>query len=63
MQALAPDGEMAAVFAAEDRVAAAVDRGAETVLSIAAVNGPDNVVVSGEPRRWTGGRRARRAKG
>ena len=47
MQALPQGGEMAAVFAAEERVAAAIaDYGAE--VSIAAVNGPANVVISGK---------------
>ncbi len=47
MQALPPGGAMAAVFAAEDRVAAAIAPHARSI-SIAAVNGPDNVVISGE---------------
>ncbi|MET0621646.1 MAG: amino acid adenylation domain-containing protein [Pyrinomonadaceae bacterium] len=47
MQSLPPTGEMAAVFADEARVAAAVEpyRGR---VSIAAVNGPSNTVISGE---------------
>ena len=47
MQSLPPSGEMAAVFADEARVAAALepDRGQ---VSIAAVNGPAHTVVSGE---------------
>ena len=47
MQSLPPSGEMAAVFADENRVAAAVEsyRGR---VSIAAVNGPAHTVVSGE---------------
>ena len=47
MQSLPPTGEMAAVFADEGRVAAAIEpyRGR---VSIAAVNGPAHTVVSGE---------------
>ncbi|MET0507014.1 MAG: type I polyketide synthase, partial [Burkholderiaceae bacterium] len=46
MGALPPGGAMAAVFAGEDVIAAAIGPLADR-LSIAAVNGPDNVVVSG----------------
>jgi len=46
IQALPKNGEMAAVFAGEERVAAAVGGYKETV-SIAAVNGPENTVISG----------------
>jgi len=46
MQALPRDGKMVAVFADEQRVAAAVEPYASQV-SIAAVNAPDQVVVSG----------------
>jgi len=48
MQALPRDGRMAAVFAGPERVAAALAPYARQV-SIAAVNGPDHIVVSG---RW-----------
>ncbi|MBI5563328.1 MAG: SDR family NAD(P)-dependent oxidoreductase [Chloroflexi bacterium] len=47
MQALPPGGEMAAVFAAETTVAEAIAPFADRV-SLAAINGPDNVVISGE---------------
>ena len=46
MQALPDNGMMAAVFASEQRVAAAVAP-YEHAVSIAAVNGPENSVVSG----------------
>lgn len=46
MQQLAPGGAMAAVFAAEDVVRKAV-AGHAGQLSIAAINGPANVVISG----------------
>ena len=46
MQSLPSGGAMAAVLASEPRVRAAVERDAER-LSIAAVNAPENVVVSG----------------
>ncbi len=47
MQSLPPDGEMAAVFASAATVAEAVAPFADRV-SIAALNGPDNVTISGE---------------
>ena len=47
MQALPPGGSMAAVFASRDEVAHAI-AGAPGRLSIAAINAPDSVVVSGE---------------
>jgi acyl transferase domain-containing protein/SAM-dependent methyltransferase/acyl carrier protein len=47
MQALPPGGAMAAVFAPAEEVARAVAPLADR-LAIAAVNAPDNVVVSGE---------------
>ncbi len=46
IQALPGGGEMAAVFAGEKRVAAAIAGYKETV-SIAAINGPENTVISG----------------
>lgn len=46
MQALPQGGEMAAVFATETPVAAAIASYADRV-SIAAVNGPENIVISG----------------
>src|SRR5690606_30346622 len=46
MQALPAGGEMAAIFANEAQVAAAVAPYAAQV-SIAALNGPENVVISG----------------
>lgn len=46
MQALPSGGAMAAVFAGEARVGAAIERQAG-VIAIAAINGPDNVVISG----------------
>jgi acyl transferase domain-containing protein/SAM-dependent methyltransferase len=46
MQGLPASGEMVAVFGPEARVAAVVARRAETV-SIAAVNGPEHVVIAG----------------
>ena len=47
MQSLPQTGEMAIVFAGEQRVAAAIQQSAKAV-SIAAVNGPTNVLISGE---------------
>ena len=47
MQALPAGGQMAAVFADEQTVASAI-RGHEARVSIAAINGPANVVLSGE---------------
>ncbi len=47
MQALPEGGEMAAVFASEDTVRAAVAPYSQKV-AIAALNGPKNVVISGE---------------
>ncbi len=46
MQSLPPGGAMAAVFASTTRVAAAVAPYADAV-SVAALNGPDNTVISG----------------
>lgn len=46
MQQAPPEGGMTAVFATEATVAAALE-GWEAELSIAAVNGPENVVISG----------------
>ncbi|MCC5601565.1 type I polyketide synthase [Nostoc favosum] len=47
MQALPPGGEMAAVFASEAQVVAAIAPYTQQV-AIAAVNGPQNIVISGE---------------
>ena len=47
MQALPPIGQMAAVSASEDRVAAAIEPFG-TALAIAAVNSPVNTVISGQ---------------
>nr|CAD19092.1 StiH protein [Stigmatella aurantiaca Sg a15] len=47
MQALPPDGDMAAVFAEEARVVEAIAP-FSSQLSIAAVNGPTETVISGE---------------
>ena len=46
IQALPREGEMAAIFAGEERVALAVAPYANDV-SIAAINGPENVVITG----------------
>ncbi|MCX4246642.1 type I polyketide synthase [Paraliomyxa miuraensis] len=46
MQALPPGGAMASIAASESEVAAAVARHA-TALSIASINGPEQVVISG----------------
>ncbi|MGQ4807007.1 hypothetical protein NKDENANG_00345 [Candidatus Entotheonellaceae bacterium PAL068K] len=50
MQALPQDGDMVAVLAPETRVKAAVAPHS-TEVSIAAVNGPQNVVISGQRQR------------
>lgn len=47
MQALPTDGEMAAVFADEERVAAVVAP-YDGEISIAAINGPENISISGK---------------
>lgn len=46
MQELPPDGKMAAVFAAEERVAAAIG-GDAAMVATAAVNAPEETVISG----------------
>src|SRR5437667_2973709 len=46
MQSLPDDGEMVAVFADESRVRSLVDRHVRTA-SIAALNGPESLVISG----------------
>lgn len=46
MQAEPPGGAMAAIFASEERVQSAIV--AHKAISIAAVNGPNNVVISGD---------------
>ena len=48
MQALPRRGAMAALFAAESEVAAAIDDAQVENLAIAAVNGPQNTVISGD---------------
>ncbi|MFN8008643.1 MAG: hypothetical protein U0V70_16790 [Terriglobia bacterium] len=50
MQGLALGGRMEVVFGEEGRVREAI-RGYEDRVSIAAVNGRENVVISGEGRR------------
>ncbi len=47
MQTLPQDGEMVAVFANEARVAAAI-KPFSSKLAIAGINGPQNIVISGE---------------
>jgi acyl transferase domain-containing protein/acyl carrier protein len=47
MQALPPDGEMVAVFADEAQVTAAIEFFPKEI-SIAAINGPKNIVISGK---------------
>jgi acyl transferase domain-containing protein/NAD(P)-dependent dehydrogenase (short-subunit alcohol dehydrogenase family) len=47
MQSLPPSGLMAAVFASEPRVAAALESYRDRV-TIAALNGPENIVMSGD---------------
>jgi len=47
MQALPQDGEMVAVFASESKVQAAIQPYVQEV-SIAAINGPENIVISGQ---------------
>lgn len=47
MQALPPNGEMVAIFASEAQVAAAIEPYKKQV-SIAAMNGPKNTVISGQ---------------
>ena len=51
MQSLSSNGKMTAVFADEEQVAAAIqDSAYEDKVSIAAVNGPSNVVISGDDK-------------
>ena len=47
MQALPRDGAMTAIFAEEAAVAAAIEQGGRKDIAIAALNGPQNTVVSG----------------
>ncbi len=47
MQALPRDGAMTAIFADEAAVARAIERGGRPDIAIAALNGPQNTVVSG----------------
>ena len=51
MQALPPGGGMAAVFAEEARLAPRLARFGDR-LSIAAVNGPEETVISGDAPLW-----------
>ncbi|MDC0712645.1 amino acid adenylation domain-containing protein [Stigmatella sp. ncwal1] len=46
MQALPQNGAMAAILAPESRVAAAIEKFSD-VLAIAAINGPESIVISG----------------
>jgi acyl transferase domain-containing protein/surfactin synthase thioesterase subunit/acyl carrier protein len=48
MQALPPEGTMAAIFADEATVAKAIERRDRTRIAIAAVNAPENTVISGD---------------
>jgi acyl transferase domain-containing protein len=47
MQALPRDGAMAAIFSDEATVAAAIEQGGRADIAIAALNGPENTVISG----------------
>jgi len=47
MQALPSKGAMAAIFASEEKVAHAI-AGSHQTVAIAALNGPENIVISGE---------------
>ena len=47
MQALPRDGAMAAIFAEAATVAAAIEQGGRKDVAIAALNGPQNTVISG----------------
>jgi acyl transferase domain-containing protein len=49
VQALAPDGEMVAVFGSEARVARAIEPYGREV-SLASINGPESVVISGQSK-------------
>ncbi|MBE9571658.1 MAG: amino acid adenylation domain-containing protein, partial [Proteobacteria bacterium] len=49
MQSLPQDGKMAAIFASEERVNKAVAP-YRSAVSVAAINGPENVVISGEKK-------------
>ena len=62
MGSLARDGAMAAVFAAEHKVAAAIAR-YSGALDIAAVNGPDDTVISGKAMAVAEACEAFRARG
>ena len=58
MQALPRDGAMAAIFADEATVAAAIEQCGRADVAIAALNAPQNTVISGERDAVAASRRA-----